>query len=76
MPIQEDVSPRRWQHPCDQGQRRHIAARLVFGEQLRQNRGIVVDDGVRDQSRALIADLDFNVGSTGQLFLSADPADG
>jgi hypothetical protein len=36
----------------------------------------VVDDGVCDDPRILVADLDFDVGSAGEFFLTADLCDG
>ena len=51
-------------------------ARLVLREQPRQDGGVVVDDRVGDQPRALVADLDFDVGPAGQFLLVADLGDG
>ena len=76
MPVQVDVAPRHRRNLLDQCQGSRVTAHLVLGEQPRQDGGVVVDDGVCDQSRALIAALDFDVGSTGQLFLAADLGNG
>ena len=73
MPVQMDVAPRRWRDLLDHGQGLRVPTRLVPREQPREDRGIVVDDGVGDQPRALVADLDLDVGSTGQLLLAAAP---
>jgi hypothetical protein len=45
-------------------------------EQPRQDGGVVVDDRIRDQPRALVTDLDFDVDPGGQLLLAADLGDG
>ena len=37
---------------------------------------MVVEDRVRDQPRARVADLDFDVGPAGQFLLAADLGDG
>jgi len=71
-----DVAPRRWRDLLDQGQGFRVPAGLARREQPRQDGGVVVDDGIRDQPRALIADLDVDVGPAGQLLLAADLGDG
>ena len=53
-----------------------FAARLVPGEQPRQDGRVVVDDRIGDQPPALVADLDFDVGPAGQFLLAADLGDG
>ena len=58
-----DVPPGRRRHLLNEGQHFCIAARLVFRDQPRKDRGVVIDDGVRDQPRTLVTDLDFDVGS-------------
>ena|SRR6516165_10825570 len=42
----------------------------------RDSGGVVIDDRIRDQPCALVADLDFDVGPAGQLLLAADLGDG
>ncbi len=37
---------------------------------------IEINDGVRNQPRTLVADLDFDVGPAGELLLAADLGDG
>ena len=69
-----DMAPRRWRDFLDHGQGLRVSIRLVLCEQPRQDRGIVVNDGVRDQPRTLIADLDFDVGPTGEFLLATNPA--
>jgi hypothetical protein len=69
--VQVDVAPRRRRQLLDQRQGFRVATRLVLREQPRQDGGVVIDDRVRDQPRALIADLDFDVGPAGQLLLGA-----
>jgi hypothetical protein len=76
VPVQVDVAPRRRRHLPDQRQGFRVFARLVLREQPRQDGGVVVDDRIRDQPRALVADLDFDVGPAGQLLLAADLGDG
>jgi hypothetical protein len=76
VPVQVDVAPLRRRHLLDQRQGFRVSARLVLREQPRQDGGVVVDDRIRDQPRALVADLDFDVGPAGQLLLAADLGDG
>ena len=47
-----------------------VAARFVLRQQPRQDGRVVIDDRIGDQSGALVADLDFDVGATGQFLLS------
>jgi hypothetical protein len=56
VPVQVDVAPRRRRHFLDQRQGFRVSARLVLREQPRQDGGVVVDDRIRDQPRALVAD--------------------
>ena len=53
-----------------------VCARLVLRQQPRQDGGVVVDDRIRDQPRALVTDLDLDVGPAGQFLLAADLGDG
>ena len=76
VPVQVDVAPRRRRHLLDQRHGFRVAARLVLREQPRQDGGVVVDDRVGDQPRALVADLDFDVGPAGQFLLAANLGDG
>ena len=72
MPVQMEVTPRRRRDFFDHGEGFRIAILLAPDEQSRQDGGVVIDDGVGDQPRALIADLAFDVGSAGQFLLAAD----
>jgi hypothetical protein len=74
--IQMDVSPRRRRDFGNYGQGFRILVCLVPGKQPRQDSGVVIDDGVRDQPRTLVADLDFDIGPAGEFFLAADLCDG
>ena len=74
--IQMDVSPRRRRDFCNYGQGFRILVCLVPGKQPRQDSGVVIDDGVRDQPRTLVADLDFDIGPAGEFFLATDLCDG
>ena len=76
VPVQVDVAPCRRRHLLDQRQGLRVSARLVLRQQPRQDGGVVVDDRVGDQPRALVADLDFEVGPSGQFLLAADLGDG
>ena len=76
VPIQQDVAPRRWRNLRDQLYRFGIAGCLVLGQQPRKDRRVVVDDRVGDQPGALVADLNFDIGTAGQLFFAADLRDG
>jgi hypothetical protein len=71
-----DVAPGRRRHLLDEGQHFCIAARLLLRDQPRKDTGVVIDDGVRDQPRTLVTDLDFDVGPAGEFFLAADLSDG
>ena len=51
-----------------------LASHFV-SKQVRQDGRVVVDDRVRDQPGALVADLNLDVGPPGQLLLSADLGD-
>jgi hypothetical protein len=55
VPVQVDVAPRRRRQLRDQRQGFRVAARLILREQPRQDGGVVIDDRVRDQPRALVA---------------------
>ena len=66
------MPPGRWRHQGDQRHGLGIATRLALRQQVRQDGRVVVDDRVRDQPSALVADLNFDVSSPGQLLLSAD----
>jgi len=59
-----DVSPRRRRDFGNYGQGFRILVCLVPGKQPRQDSGVVIDDGVRDQPRTLVADLDFDIGQS------------
>src|SRR5450755_1888105 len=76
VPVQMDVAPGRRRYLLDEGQHFCIAARLVLRDQPRKDSGVVIDDGVRDQPRTLVTDLDFDVGPAGEFFLAADLSDG
>jgi hypothetical protein len=71
-----DVAPGRRRHFLDEGHHFCIAGRLVLSDQPRKDSGVVIDDGVRDQPRTLVADLDFDIGPAGEFFLAADLCDG
>ena len=75
VPIQQDVLPSRWRYPSNQRHGLGVAAGLALRQQVRQDGRVVVDDRVRDQPGALVADLNFDVGPPGQLLLSADLGD-
>ena len=64
--IQMDMAPGRRRDLLDRGERLYTRARPVPGQQSGQDGRVVVDDRVRDQSRALVADLDFDVGLAGE----------
>ncbi len=74
VPVEQDVPPCRRRNFCDECQRLAVAGRLVLGHQPRQDCRVVENDRVGDQPCALVADLDFNVGATGQFLLTADLA--
>ena len=76
MPVQQDVPPGRRRYLGDEFQRPGVAGRLVFRQQPRQDGRVVVDNRVGDQPGALVADLDFDVGTAGQFLLPADLGDG
>jgi hypothetical protein len=46
--------------------------RAVSGKESRQDGRVVVYDRVRDQSRALVADLYLDIGLAGEFLLAAD----
>jgi hypothetical protein len=74
--IQVNVTPGCRRDLLDQFQDFLVWICFVFGNQQRQNGRIVItDDGVRNQPCTLVADLDFNISPTGELFLSADLGD-
>ena len=75
MPVQQDVPPGRWRYPGDQRHGLGVAAGLALRQQVRQDGRVVVDDRVRDQPGALVANLNFDVSPPGQLLLSADLGD-
>jgi hypothetical protein len=72
VPVQQDMPPGRRRHPGDQRHGLGVAAGLAFCQQVRQDGRVVVDDRVGDQARALVADLDFDVGAPSQFLLPAD----
>jgi hypothetical protein len=74
--VQEDMAPGYRGDFLDQSQGLEIRAPLVLAEQPRQDRGIVVDDGIGDQPCALVADLDLDVGLASKFFFAADLCDG
>ena len=76
MPVEQDVSPGSWRYLSEPSQCLGVIARLVLGQQPGQDRGVVIDDRVGNQTRALVADLYPNVGASGQLFLAPDLGDG
>ena len=76
MAIQVDMTPRCRRDLPDQSQGFCILARLILGEQPRQDGGVVVDDRVRDQLSALVADLDLDIGPPREFLLAADLGDG
>ena len=65
VPIQQDVAPSCRRHPGDQRHGLGVAAGLALRQQVRQDGRVVVDDRIRDQARALVADLDFDVSPRG-----------
>jgi hypothetical protein len=74
--VQMNMAPGRRRNLLDHGESFHTRARPVLGQQSRQDGRVVVDDRVRDQSRALVADLDLDVGLAGEFLLAADLGDG
>ena len=60
----------------DERERIRVATGLVLLQQPRKNRGVVEHDRVGDRPRALVADLDLEVGAPGELLLAADLRDG
>jgi hypothetical protein len=60
----------------DQSPGLEIRAPLVLAEQPGQDCGVIIDDGIGDQPRALVADLNLDVGLAGDFFLAADLRDG
>ena len=76
MPVQVDVTPCRWGNLLEHSECFRVTNRLIFREQPREDGGVAIDDHVADQSPALVADLDFDVGSASQLLLTAHLGNG
>ena len=71
-----NVAPRCRRNFLEHGQGFCGPIPFISGEQSRQDGGIVVDDDVRDETRALVADFDFDVRPARELFLATDLGDG
>src|SRR5665213_631684 len=68
--VHMEVAPRRRRDFFEQGQDFRIRSRFKFGEHARQNGRVVVNNYVRQQPRALVADLYFDVSPAGEFLLA------
>ena len=69
------MAPCRRRNLLEQGKCFLVRTCFTLGKQSRKNCRVIVDNDVRNQPCALVADVDFDIGSAGQFIFATDLGD-